>query len=1450
MSGTMLERSLHMVAMRLQKLRMLRSQALCWVLLLLPAIAACLWLPSSTGIFRTEFVVVLTATLVGILLSRATVAQPTALEAARLIEKNNPELNDAVLTAVRVNESFEQRSTVMAEMVTRHADRLARQANWSGVVPFRQMLTWSVVSFLSFVCMVSAVVAASRWGRHNGPLPAVAAAASTMSAEEEQKVLLAGLMIEPGDVEIERGTALTVVARFADGIPLRAALEFKTVDGEQRLMAMSETVDAGVFAARMEEITEDGTYLVRFDPVAKKDATADQPLSAASAEFRVTTYERPKLEQADALITPPAYTHKEPQLIEDTLRVVAVEGSAVLIQLRLNKPVALAELRNKDGAATLLTPDADDPRLVETAVVAIETQTWSIYLEDEQGRTAADEILFSLRVTRNDRPNIKVTFPGRDTDVSPLQEFLVEAQAADDFGLVDFGIEYGIAGQTQQSVSLRADYESIQNQRDDQSVNAPADGSAAGDDQVVTLPDKSQAAADHASVDAGVADPKSGVADPKSVKVSHTINLEALDAEPDSLVTYYFYADDIASDGTTRRTFSDMMFADVRRFEEIFREGQQQDQQQQQQQQQQGQQSPVDGVLQVQKEIISASWNLLRRESEVRRAGTWTKDVEVVAQSQAANIEQLEQALEQTGDDPKVAALAEEVRGYMQDAVAVLEQVRDENDGVGMSATLLPEQSAYQSLLKLRASETEVRQQQQQQGGGGGGGGQQSRQQQLKQLELDNERNRYESERQAQQQQEQSSQQREQLQILNRLKELARRQQMLNERLKQLESELRAASTEEEREEIERELKRLREEQREMLRDVDEVRERMDQATDQAQQAQSAEVREQVEQARENVQRASEAMDQGKLSEAIAEGTRAEREFEQARDQFRDQTSSQFTDAMRDLREQARELSEQQERLAEQLAGQSGDSSGREQDGREQDRIEQGGTEKEAARQRPSLRTDRNREQLEQQVRQQRDRLSQIVEESKQIIEQAEQTEPLLSTRLYDTLRDMRERKPEEALEAAEFLTSRGMWQQSQQAEQVARQGIDQLRKGIEKAADAVLGSEAEAMRRAQEELGDLSEQLSQELQSATGDLNQEQSGQRQSGGSDEYAPASEQQPNGQQQGQQAGGRQQEAGQPESSTTGASEAQRPERRNGQAGSQAQREQQPATDQSSPPGQLPGSANSNQPDSASEQAQSGDGEASAQPQPRRPGQGRGEQEQSERQGQPGEPQPGEPQPGEGQQQGSPQSSEGQQQGQQSGQPGEPQPGEGQSGEGQSGEGQPGEGQPGEGQPGEGQSGEGQSREGQQAGGGQNGQRQRSSLMDGGRQEGLGGGGNNQIAQPLTGQAFGEWSDRLREVEEMLDDPVLRNRVAQVRDRARAIRAEFKRHGTEPQWDLVKSQLLGEMQTLQKRIAEELARMDSDRSMVPIDREPVPEEFDGLVQRYYELLGQQRREGNKE
>src|SRR5262249_50756471 len=61
---------------------------------------------------------------------------------------------------------------------------------------------------------------------------------------------------------------------------------------------------------------------------------------------------------------------------------------------------------------------------------------------------------------------------------------------------------------------------------------------------------------------------------------------------------------------------------------------------------------------------------------------------------------------------------------------------------------------------------------------------------------------------------------------------------------------------------------------------------------------------------------------------------------------------------------------------------------------------------------------------------------------------------------------------------------------------------------------------------------------------------------------------------------------------------------------------------------------------------------------------------------------------------------------------------------------------------------------------------------------------------ELAAPLTGNNFLDWSDRLRDVEEMVDDPERLAEAARIRDRARALRAEFKRHSVAPNWDLVK------------------------------------------------------------
>jgi hypothetical protein len=118
-------------------------------------------------------------------------------------------------------------------------------------------------------------------------------------------------------------------------------------------------------------------------------------------------------------------------------------------------------------------------------------------------------------------------------------------------------------------------------------------------------------------------------------------------------------------------------------------------------------------------------------------------------------------------------------------------------------------------------------------------------------------------------------------------------------------------------------------------------------------------------------------------------------------------------------------------------------------------------------------------------------------------------------------------------------------------------------------------------------------------------------------------------------------------------------------------------------------------------------------------------------------------------------------------------------------------------------------------------------------------------DNSASDPLTGDGFIEWSDRLRDVEEMVDSPELRSEAARIRDRAREVRLEFRRNSKEPQWNLVEKMIATPLRELKRNVSEELLRRSADKSApVPIDRDPVPVEFTDAVQKYYESLGSGR------
>ena len=444
----------------------------------------------------------------------------------------------------------------------------------------------------------------------------------------------------------------------------------------------------------------------------------------------------------------------------------------------------------------------------------------------------------------------------------------------------------------------------------------------------------------------------------------------------------YFFADDYGTDGKLRRTYSDMFFAEVRHFEEIFRQGQQPPGGASKKQ---GGGSPqskkLEDLAKLQKQIVNATWKIIRRETSAQPGETFAADVQLISESQQSALDQLRK-LEQKLKDPKSRGYVTSVVEQMTKAFDALQESINENDASRLPAAMSFEQSAYQGLLKLRAREHKVSKNKS--GGGGGGGGSSSRsQQQMNQLELSNKENRYQTKQNAAGNKA-AAENREQLQVLNRLRDLARRQQGLNDKLKELDNALREAKTEQQRDEIRRRLKRPRDEQQEMLRDVDTLRNRMDRPENQQKMADD---RRKLDQTREKIRQTSEALKQGQLSRALNTGTRTERELKDLKEDFRKRTAGQFADEMKDLRDRSRAISEKQGELTKELKSLN--------DTR-----------------RRTLRDSSRRQKIARDMEQQKQDLDELLGQASDVVRKAEQTEPLLTRKLYDPIRKARNYQP------------------------------------------------------------------------------------------------------------------------------------------------------------------------------------------------------------------------------------------------------------------------------------------------------------------------------------------------------------------------------------------------------------------------------------------------------
>ena len=404
-----------------------------------------------------------------------------------------------------------------------------------------------------------------------------------------------------------------------------------------------------------------------------------------SPTFTVNVVDLPIVENLALTYTFPAWTERDPETHDPGGDVRAIAETQVQLQLRSDRAMTPGELIVDDQVIPL---DIDGNVATATFTVTQDGQYFvAARVGGEQIRLTDD---YFVTLLDDELPRIEFARPGRDWSASSIEEVTVRVSAEDDFAIESLELRYSV------------------NASDWQSIELPVDTDIAEIDHIFFLESLSKSDA--------------------STKM-----------RPGDLISYYAIAEDRENSAST-----DIFFIDVQPFDRRYSQSQQSGGAMGGQQG--GQQNEISDR---QREIIVSTWNLIRETREQRRDDpAYVSDnaallsrVQQTLRGQVETLAQRAHARLLTASDEEIATFAEHLVLAGEAMIPAAERLGE----IELEQALLPEQEALQHLLAAEAVFTDISVSLQANNRGGGGGQAGRDLTEMFELEMDLEKNQYES---------------------------------------------------------------------------------------------------------------------------------------------------------------------------------------------------------------------------------------------------------------------------------------------------------------------------------------------------------------------------------------------------------------------------------------------------------------------------------------------------------------------------------------------------------------------------------------------------------------------------------------------------------------------------------------------------------------------------------
>ena len=374
------------------------------------------------GTLAPTLAVILLAASVGIFFwSRRGLDDPRRI--AKEIEAKHPELETGLLAALDQKPdsgslTFLQNRLVLMSLVS------AARDHWIDLVPRPRLTGLRLVNVVGFLLIVAGACLILKPAAKPVPL----------LAHVKPPTAVLDFAVDPGDVEIERGSPLTVQAQFGTTPPASATLETTDEEGLVQSIPLTRPFTGPVYQARLTSVP---------GPMVYKVVTPE----GASRNYQVRVFDIPALRQSEVTLHFPGHLAKPPETIKDPRAVRAEQQTRMEITLVANLPGLTASLDAKNKEPIKLLANPAEPAGFLLSMTLTESARYEIVLTDSANRRNSRKDILEIKILPNKAPVVQVLLPQKNEKATPIQEVRLEARVTDDSALLAHGLRYTLDGE-------------------------------------------------------------------------------------------------------------------------------------------------------------------------------------------------------------------------------------------------------------------------------------------------------------------------------------------------------------------------------------------------------------------------------------------------------------------------------------------------------------------------------------------------------------------------------------------------------------------------------------------------------------------------------------------------------------------------------------------------------------------------------------------------------------------------------------------------------------------------------------------------------------------------------------------------------------------------------------------------------------------------------------------